>query len=295
MKLYRVIPANFENYNFRSSAFEGLYASLGYSSFFRTKEMINIAAINELSNSFSFDSDFCKFFFLFPKHALLKGRNLLLSKYGMGYLFQVIEYDFPLEKIVPYIGEGKYSDDVYEERVLEFCLPQKLFEEYVQDEIPIAEKKKVFINTFRKELEMIEYSLSLYEKYPCYRIEELCSIMHYNNSELSPYKQLNEEKFFTLFAKTDLGKKSKDTFFEKNSYLCQSSYLIGCSNFFLCDELEFMIRHGSSLKEIMDFYGLHTNSVYEEKEIEPLLLSKVRKYRPEENQEAIYNLLKEIE
>lgn len=294
MKLYRVIPATFENYNFRSSAFEGLYSSLGYTSFFKTKEMINIAAINELANTFSFDSDFCKFFYLFPKHALLNGRKLLTSKYGIGYLFQVIEYDFPLEVIVPYIGEGKYSSDIKYERCIEFCLPQKIFGKYVQDEISNVEKKKVFIEVFKKELEIMKHSLSLYEKYPCYTIEELCDFMKYNISELNQYIELKEDDFFASLVETDIGRRAKDTFFEKNLYLCKSSYLIGNSNLFSCDEIYFRLKHGASLNDVMDFYGLHRNSIYEEKE-EAMLLSKIRKYKQEKNQEAIYNLLKEIE
>lgn len=295
MKLYRVIPATFENYNFRSSAFEGLYSNLGYTSFFRTQEMINIAAINELCNSFSFDSDFCKFFYLFPKHALLNGRNLLASKRGIGYLFQVIEYDFPLEVIVPYIGEGKYSRDEKYERCIEFCLPQKLFGEYVQDNIPNDEKKKVFIETFRKELEIMKHSLSLYEKYPSDTMEELCDFMRYNISELNQYVELNEDDFFASLVETNLGRRAIDTFFEKNLYLCKSPYLIGNSNLFLCNEINSMLQHGASFVDIMDFYGLHRNSSYEETDIEPMLLSKIRKYKQEKNPEAIYNLLKEVE
>lgn len=295
MKLYRVIPATFENYNFRSSAFEGLYSSLGYTSFFRTQEMINVAAINELANSFSFASDFCKFFYLFPKHALLNGRKLSTSKRGIGYLFQVIEYNFPLEMIVPYIGEGKYSSDIKYERCIEFCLPQKLFGEYIQDNIPNDEKKKLFIETFKKELEIMKHSLSLYDKYPSYTMEELCDFMQYNISKLNQYVELKEDDFFASLAETNLGRRAIDTFFEKNPYLCRSPYLVGNSNLFLCDEVNFMLQQGASFVDVMDFYGLHRNSSYEEKEIEPMLLSKIRKYRQEKNQNAIYNLLKEIE
>lgn len=70
--------------------------------------------------------------------------------------------------------------------------------------------------------------------------------------------------------------------------------MIGNSNLFSCDEIYFRLKHGASLNDVMDFYGLHRNSIYEEKE-EAMLLSKIRKYKQEKNQEAIYNLLKEIE
>lgn len=173
-------------------------------------------------------------------------------------------------------------------------MPQKLFGEYVQDKIANNEKKKVFIEVFKKEVAIMKYSLSLYEKYLCYTMEELCDFMQHNISELNPYVNLNEDDFFASLVETDIGRRAKDTFFEKNLYLCKSSYLIGNSNLFSCDEIYFRLKHGASLNDVMDFYGLHRNSIYEEKE-EAMLLSKIRKYKQEKNQEAIYNLLKEIE
>lgn len=168
MKIYRVVPDTFNLNHKRESrtflgkmnycGFEELYYKLGYTSFIQNE---NLKLTYCTDNGFSFKKN-AKFFFLYPENCLKAAKDIISSKNLYCGSYILLEYDFPPEVLVKYIGHGVYAtekDHIQDNLCIEFLIPAYEFGKFTNSKYMRDKNNKkdiIFLEQLDKSFKLID-------------------------------------------------------------------------------------------------------------------------------------------